>query len=90
MKFSDDANGGCKPKNPCKGVKCGQNQHCRGGKCVCKPGFFPNKYGKCQEKINECLTGEHNCDKYATCKDKIDGFTCECNEGYKVSSKPIL
>ena len=84
LTFLDDTNGGCKPENPCKYVNCGENQQCREGKCVCKPGYFPNKYGKCQEKINECLTGEHNCHKYATCKDKLNGFVCECNENYKV------
>ena len=38
----------------------------------------------CAEKINECITGEHNCHKYATCHDDLWGFHCTCNAGYKV------
>ena len=32
--------------------------------------------------VDECSTGDHNCDRNAVCIDEDDGFTCVCNNGY--------
>ncbi|VDN35826.1 unnamed protein product, partial [Gongylonema pulchrum] len=31
---------------------------------------------------NECLTGKHDCDPNAICRDNEQSFTCECAQGY--------
>jgi len=78
-----DGTNDCKHKDPCNGVKCVAYSKCDGGKCKCLDGYAW-KDGKCKEKVNECITGSHNCHKYATCTDTLWGFTCKCNDGYKV------
>ena len=30
--------------------------------------------------INECLSGEDNCDPNGLCINKVPGFNCSCNE----------
>lgn len=35
---------------------------------------------------NECVTGEHTCDKrlnFSTCTNTNGSFTCECNKGFE-------
>ncbi len=32
--------------------------------------------------INECATGDYNCDANAGCANTDGSFTCSCNEGY--------
>ena len=32
--------------------------------------------------VNECVVGEHNCDRNATCYNTDGSFTCSCNEGF--------
>ena len=37
--------------------------------------------------INECVTGNHDCDDTSTCTNLIGSFECTCNEGYE---KPLI
>ena len=32
--------------------------------------------------MNECETGDDNCDSQATCTNNIGSFDCQCNDGY--------
>ena len=32
--------------------------------------------------VDECLTGEANCDVNAVCMDLTEGFFCVCQEGF--------
>ncbi|KAI6196791.1 hypothetical protein M3Y94_01150800 [Aphelenchoides besseyi] len=32
--------------------------------------------------VNECATGQHDCDPKAKCIDNFDGYTCACQSGY--------
>ncbi|XP_074654134.1 multiple epidermal growth factor-like domains protein 8 [Tubulanus polymorphus] len=36
---------------------------------------------------NECLNGHHTCRKEEQCRDKLNGFRCECKRGYKRSDR---
>ena len=72
----------CEHKDKCYGVKCGPNQICKDGGCICKPGYYKDGEYGCKPKINECITGQNNCHKYATCEDTLTSFKCTCNEGY--------
>ena len=31
--------------------------------------------------LNECETGDHECDKDAKCTNTVGSFTCECEQG---------
>ena len=35
------------------------------------------------DPVDECASGQSNCDPNATCTDTADGFTCDCNAGYQ-------
>lgn len=43
---------------------------------------FLSKQGKSVSVENECLTGKHDCDPNAICRDNEQSFTCECAQGY--------
>ncbi|CAH3181644.1 unnamed protein product, partial [Porites lobata] len=34
------------------------------------------------DQVNECITGEHNCDANADCNDTEGSFECTCKPGY--------
>ena len=36
----------------------------------------------CVSDINECNSGEHNCDANSKCVNTNGSFTCTCNMGY--------
>ncbi|KAF2591692.1 hypothetical protein F2Q70_00040294 [Brassica cretica] len=45
---------------------------------------------KCLEDINECTTNstihKHNCSKPSTCRNKVGGFDCKCQSGYRLDT----
>ena len=50
-------------------------------KCTCGNGYFSD--GRSCSDINECSTGNHNCDiNKARCNNFIGSFGCECKLGY--------
>ena len=55
---------------------------CVEGQCV----YDCNDYytgTMCDQDIDECSTNTHNCDENATCSNRLEGYNCECNEGYE-------
>ena len=55
---------------------------CVEGQCV----YDCNDYytgAMCDQDIDECSTNTHNCDENATCSNRLEGYNCECNEGYE-------
>ncbi|CAN6896483.1 unnamed protein product [Brassica oleracea] len=64
-----------------------------GYNCKCLEGFEGNPYLSnehgCQD-INECTTNstihKHNCSDPSTCRDKVGGFDCKCQSGYRLDT----
>ncbi|WZZ80730.1 hypothetical protein YC2023_101302 [Brassica napus] len=64
-----------------------------GYNCKCLDGFEGNPYLSnehgCQD-INECTTNstihKHNCSDPSTCRDKVGGFDCKCQSGYRLDT----
>ena len=49
--------------------------------CRCRNGFEGNGY-KCTPKdVDECMIGNHKCDKYAKCTNTVGSYICTCNSG---------
>ena len=73
----------CVPIDKCYGVKCPAYAVCADGTCKCKKGYYEDANGKCIAKVNECVTGNHNCADYAHCADTLESYTCTCHDGYE-------
>nr|VDD56474.1 unnamed protein product [Brassica oleracea] len=64
-----------------------------GYNCKCKEGFEGNPYLSnehgCKD-INECTTNstinKHNCSDPGTCRNKVGGFDCKCQSGYRLDT----
>ena len=41
----------------------------------------------CIKDLNECFTGNHNCDENASCMSIYGGFECKCNDGFTGSGE---
>ena len=55
-------------------------------KCACRAGFKGD--GLACEDINECATGNHNCNAKGTrCVNKPGSFECQCAPGYSGNPK---
>ncbi|CAJ0580735.1 unnamed protein product, partial [Mesorhabditis spiculigera] len=59
-------------------------------RCACPPGVSRLSDGRCKS-LNECSQPKFNtCHKDARCIDKVEGYTCECKEGFSdVSSDRV-
>ncbi|CAF2109821.1 BnaC08g19780D [Brassica napus] len=64
-----------------------------GYNCKCKEGlegnpYLSNEHG-CKD-INECTTNstihKHNCSDPGTCRNKVGGFDCKCQSGYRLDT----
>ncbi|KAL9306878.1 putative protein kinase RLK-Pelle-WAK family [Arabidopsis thaliana] len=76
---------------------CGGNSTCfdsatrTGYNCRCNEGFDGNPYlsAGCQD-VNECTTSStihrHNCSDPKTCRNKVGGFYCKCQSGYRLDT----
>lgn len=54
-------------------------------KCVCNPGFqeyYDGRQTICND-INECQSGQHDCDYNAQCLNSIGSYSCQCNAGFE-------
>jgi len=49
--------------------------------CKCKRGYMGDGYWNCVD-VNECKTGNHNCDPMADCVDMDGSYKCVCPTGY--------
>ena len=48
--------------------------------CVCDDPETPSD--GCYMPVDECALGTHTCSDQASCHDELEGYTCECWEGY--------
>lgn len=58
-------------------------------RCQCLPGYTGDGRTKgtgCQN-VNECLTGEANCEQL--CTDYSPGYACSCNQGYRLNARDM-
>ncbi|XP_048248036.1 protein NEL-like isoform X2 [Haliotis rufescens] len=49
------------------------------GTCLCKTGYSGRI---CEDDIDECTDGTHNCHANADCTNTDGSFTCKCKDGY--------
>ncbi|KAF3493546.1 hypothetical protein DY000_02055264 [Brassica cretica] len=76
-----------------KNSTCFDSTRRPGYNCKCLEGFEGNPYLSnehgCQD-INECTTNstihKHNCSKPSTCRNKVRGFDCKCQSGYRLDT----
>ncbi|CAH3146298.1 unnamed protein product [Porites evermanni] len=62
------------------GGTCQSGFTVKGYRCLCPPGYTGER---CQKDINECETGEHNCNAdHAYCNNTKGSFTCFCKPGF--------
>ncbi|XP_066299942.1 uncharacterized protein, partial [Branchiostoma lanceolatum] len=54
--------------------------HKNGFSCLCQEGYHGSR---CDEDIDECMTGDHMCDEHATCQNTFGSYTCTCTEGFQ-------
>lgn len=47
-------------------------------RCMCAPGYVADD---CSVDYDDCQ--EHRCQNGAQCVDELNGYTCQCEEGYR-------
>ena len=69
--------------NPCAVADC-FNGECNNvndeAVCTCFAGYSGDD---CNQDINECADGSHQCIADATCNNTEGGYVCSCAKGYK-------
>ncbi|XP_022803780.1 uncharacterized protein LOC111341092 [Stylophora pistillata] len=67
-------------ENPCKNDStCQSGFTNKGFRCLCHAGF---KGQFCDEEIDECREGTHNCSLLAVCRNTKGSYNCTCKPGY--------
>jgi alpha-tubulin suppressor-like RCC1 family protein len=72
----------------CADVTCGAHAFCddeeQPGVCQCEPRYAraEGTDGDCED-IDECASGENDCDDNASCTNEPGSFTCACDPGYE-------
>lgn len=64
-------------------LDCNSRGTCLDGICYCESLGFSGKY--CQNDINECETGQHQCGLKIHCQNTIGSYFCQCSSGYELS-----
>uniref|UniRef100_UPI00358E3F4F fibrillin-1-like n=1 Tax=Myxine glutinosa TaxID=7769 RepID=UPI00358E3F4F len=77
----------CTNKNECDMKPCDKNLgDCTDTdgsfKCSCQKGFTLSTDGLSCEDINECQSGNLQCDANANCRNIYGSYTCKCQNGY--------
>ena len=67
-------------------INCDENAHCINTigsfECECNDGYYGGG-DECTKDINECETGEHNCDtENGVCYNTMGSYKCLCYDGY--------
>nr|CUU99114.1 hypothetical transcript [Hymenolepis microstoma] len=68
-------------RDPCAGVRCGNNAYCVSGYCYCEQGYEGDANVECRPVStpgHSELCGGYRCGENAEC---VNGF-CKCNEGF--------
>ncbi|PNI50995.1 ADGRE5 isoform 12, partial [Pan troglodytes] len=76
-------------------VSCGKFSDCWNTEgsydCVCSPGYEPVSGAKtfknesentCQD-VDECSSGQHQCDSSTVCFNTVGSYSCRCRPGWK-------
>ncbi|VDK71684.1 unnamed protein product [Litomosoides sigmodontis] len=71
--------------------ECGIDAYCerRSGVCRCYPGFHGQPPVTACIDINECDRHLDDCDATSRCSNKVGGFVCFCETGYRMSADRI-
>ncbi|KAM7452440.1 hypothetical protein ABFA07_000115 [Porites harrisoni] len=70
----------------CNNPRCHNNGTCQSGftekryRCLCPSGFTGEH---CENDINECKEGTHNCSSNAVCNNTKGSYNCTCKPGYE-------
>lgn len=72
-------------------INCQQDSDCNigscsnRGQCNCDGTGFTGRY--CENDVNECDTGEHQCGLKIHCKNTFGSYHCECSTGYELNKQ---